>query len=122
MNTINPITALEKDLLAEMDRSQAGRASKLLKALDVLMARRLSDRPATIIGWRAQNFFLTEEVEAIESALVNLHRYAYPRDMNIVVGLLEARGLRVEKLAHMPRRGKIPHWSQLCTPRGRILF
>jgi hypothetical protein len=122
MNTTSLIDALEQDILSTVPHRHVNRIRKLLTLVDGLLAMRLSDRPRTIIGSRAQWFFLTPEVEAIEQSLIHIYRHLPAEYIEVVSGLLEIREVRVEQTLVPTRQGRTALSRQLLTPKGRILF
>lgn len=116
------IKLLEQHLISDLEPALAGRVRKLYRVLDrVIDHSGLSDNPQTIIGWRAQNLFILPELELVEEGMANIYRYARPKALNNVLQLLQTRGLTVSVHSNK-RRGAIPVWRQLHTPKGRILF
>lgn len=119
---LGQIVALEEHLIGELEPALAGRVRKLYKALDRLMGlRELGKDTERTLGWRLQTYFVNHDAELIEEGMINIYRYARPRSLNAVLRLLETRGMSVTVLPNK-RRGPIPVWRALHTPRGKIIF
>lgn len=115
------IEALEENLISELEPALAGRVRKMFKALDRVMGAGLNNNPNTILAWRVQKTFVSQDAALVEEGMSNIYRYARPKSLGKVLELLEARGITVAVLK-IKRRGPVAVWQSLNTPCGKIIF